>query len=161
VADQAKAVIKSIDQFAKLLAEANDAAVADGAKAAEGKKLIKALDEARVSLTGDPDIQLSPTGCLKRLRYFADQADWLLSRFPEGKLADVEGLVKLVDRDTLAEHDYSLSPGRYVGVAPEVEDEDFDFDEAIKAIHEELGTLNDEAAILAETIAKNFDELVI
>lgn len=161
LADMAKILIKEIDQIAKLVAKAQEACVAAGEKAAEGKKHLKAIETARQELTGDPNIQLTVTGALKRLRYFADQADWLLSRFPEGKLADVEGLVKLVDQTELAEHDYSLTAGRYVGVAPEVEDEDFDFDEAIKAIHQELGTLNDEAALLAETIAKNFDELVV
>jgi len=161
LSDTAKTLIKEIDHIAKLAAEAQVATVEVGEKAAEGKKHLKAIEIARQELTGDPNIQLTVTGALKRLRYFADQADWLLSRFPEGKLADVEGLVKLVDQTELAEHDYSLTAGRYVGVVPEVEDEDFDFDDAIKAIHEELGTLNDEAAILAETIAKNFDELVV
>ena len=138
-----------------------EACVTAGQKAADGKKRLKAIETARQELTGDPNIQLIATGGLKRLRYFTDQADWLLSRFPEGKLADVEGLVKLVDQTELAEHGYSLTAGRYVGVAPEVEDDDFDFDEAIKAIHEELETLNDEAALLAETIAKNFEALVV
>ena len=161
LADMAKTLVRDIDQIAKLSANAQEACVAAGEKAAEGKKHIKAIETARQELTGNPNIQLTVTGALKRLRYFTDQADWLLSRFPEGKLADVEGLVKLVDHTALAEHDYSLTAGRYVGVAPEVEDEDFDFDEAIKAIHEELNTLNDEAAVLAETIAKNFDEMIV
>ena len=161
VADTAKTLIKEIDRIAKLATKMQEACVTAGQKAADGKKRLKAIETARQELTGDPNIQLIVTGALKRLRYFTDQADWLLSRFPEGKLADVEGLVKLVDQTELAEHDYSLTAGRYVGVAPEVEDEDFDFDEAIKAIHEELDTLNDEAAVLAETIAKNFDELVV
>ena len=161
LADTAKALIKEIDQIAKLSAKAQEACITAGEKAAEGKKHLKAIEKARQELTGDPNILFTVTGALKRLRYFADQAGWLLSRFPEGKLADVEGLVKLVDQTELAENDYSLTAGRYVGVAPEVEDEDFDFDVAIKAIHEELAMLNDDASILAETIAKNFNELAI
>ena len=35
---------------------------------------------------------------LRLARYFVLQADWLQERFPEAKLRDVEGLVKLVDR---------------------------------------------------------------
>ncbi len=35
---------------------------------------------------------------LKLVRYFWKQARWLTERFPEAKLCDVEGLVKLVDR---------------------------------------------------------------
>ncbi|MEH6836037.1 N-6 DNA methylase [Falsihalocynthiibacter arcticus] len=161
VADQAKALIKEIDHLAKLAQKAQEAAVAGGEKAAEGKKLLAAIAEARVSLTGDPDVQLTVTGSLKRARYFEGQADWLLSRFPEGTLRDVEGLVKLVGQEELAANDYSLTPGRYVGVAPEVEDEDFDFEETIKGIHAEIETLNAEAAELAETIAKNFEELIV
>lgn len=161
LAEKAKTLIKEIDQIAKLATKAQEACVAAGERAAEGKKHLKAIETARQELTGDPNIQLIITGALKRLRYFADQANWLLSRFPEGKLADVEGLVKLVDQAELAEHNYSLTAGRYVGVAPEMEDEDFDFDDAIKAIHEKLNTLNEEAALLAEIIAKNFDELVV
>ena len=63
----------------------------------------------------------------RRARYFVRQADWLHERFPEAELRDVEGLVKLVNRSETVAHDWSLTPGRYVGVAPEEEDEDFDF----------------------------------
>ncbi len=56
-------------------------------------------------------------------------------------------------------NDWSLSPDRYVGVAPEEEDEDFDFEEALRDIHVELEDLNTEAASLAATIKKNFEEL--
>jgi len=161
VVDQAKTLVKDIDHVAKLAQKAQDAVVAGGEKAAEGKKLLAAIADARVPLTGDPDVQLTTTGTLKRARYFEGQADWLLSRFPEGRVADVEGLVKLVDQEELAANDYSLTPGRYVGVAPEVEDEDFDFEETIKDIHFEIDILNAEAAELAETIAKNFEELIV
>jgi type I restriction enzyme M protein len=161
LADQAKTLIKEIDHLAKLVQKAQEAAIAAGEKATEGKKHLTAIAEARVALTGDPEIHLTPSGALKRFRYFEGQADWLLSRFPEGRLRDVEGLVKLVDHAELAENDYSLTPGRYVGVAPEEDDEDFDFEEAIKEIHDELETLNAEAAELAETIAKSFAELIV
>ncbi|MEP4987287.1 MAG: N-6 DNA methylase [Paracoccaceae bacterium] len=161
VTEQAKALIKDIDHLAKLAQKAQDATVAGGEKAAEGKKLLAAIADARVPLTGDPDVQLTVTGALKRVRYFEGQADWLLSRFPDGRFADVEGLVKLVDMEELAANDYSLTPGRYVGVAPEVEDADFDFEETIKDIHLEIEGLNAEASELAETIAKNFEELIV
>ena len=57
------------------------------------------------------------------------------------------------------EQDWSLTPGRYVGVAPEEEDEDFDFQEALRSIHTELKGLNEEAVDLATRIARNFEEL--
>ncbi|XIV53031.1 hypothetical protein AB2E30_03810 [Escherichia coli] len=96
---------------------------------------------------------------LKQVRYFYKQAHWLLSRFPEGKLCDVEGLVKLVDIKAIEAADWSLTPGRYVGVVPEEVDEDFDFEETLHDIHIELQGLNSEAIELAEKIARNFEEL--
>lgn len=161
IAEQAKALIREIDHLAKLAQKAQEVSVAGGEKAAEGKKLLAAIAEAREALTGDPEVHLTVTGALKLARYFEAQAEWLLSRFPDGVLRDVEGLVKLVDMEELAANDYSLTPGRYVGVAPEVEDEDFDFDATIKDIHLELETLNAEAADLAEVIAANFEELIV
>ena len=96
---------------------------------------------------------------LRLTRYFLGQADWLQKRFPDAKLRDVEGLVKLVDRSEIEAHDWSLTPGRYVGVAPEDEDEDFDFEEALRKVHVELNGLNMEAAKLAARIARNFERL--
>ncbi|MCC7212859.1 MAG: hypothetical protein IT451_13595 [Candidatus Brocadia sp.] len=98
---------------------------------------------------------------LKRARYFHHQAEWLVERFPDEKLRDVEGLVKLVDKDDLKENDWSLTPGRYVGVAPEEEDPDFDFGEAMRTIHSELEDLNAQAGALAERISGNFKKLGI
>ena len=96
---------------------------------------------------------------LRRARYFVRQADWLQERFPEAELRDIEGLVKLVDRAEIEAHDWSLTPGRYVGVAPEEEDKDFDFEEALRSIHVELKELNEEADQLAAQIIRNFEEL--
>jgi type I restriction enzyme M protein len=112
-------------------------------------KARKAADEARQQAVEQ----------LKHVRYFWRQAYWLIERFPEGTLRDVEGLVKLVDRAKIEANDWSLTPGRYVGVAPEEEDEDFDFEEALREIHVELEDLNAEAVKLAANIKKNFEEL--
>ena len=109
----------------------------------------KAADEARVLAVER----------LKQVRHFWKQAHWLTERFPEAELRDVEGLVKLVDRAGIEANDWSLTPGRYVGIAPEEEDEEFDFEEALREIHVELEDLNAEAVQLAETIKKNFEEL--
>ena len=96
---------------------------------------------------------------LQQVRYFWRQAHWLTERFPHAELCDVDGLVKLVDRAEIEANDWSLTPGRYVGVAPEEEDEDFDFREVLREIHTELEDLNAEAVSLAATIKKNFEEL--
>ncbi|MCB1130026.1 MAG: N-6 DNA methylase [Verrucomicrobiae bacterium] len=91
--------------------------------------------------------------------YFRKQVHWLLHRFPEGSYMDVPGLCKIVTREDIAAADWSLTPGRYVGVAPVEEDEDFDFAQAMKDIHLELADLNQEAATLAAKIQVNFEGL--
>lgn len=112
-------------------------------------KLTKALDETRKNAVEQ----------LKLIRYFYKQAHWLQERFPDAKLQDIPGLVKLVDKEEVEANDWSLTPGRYVGVAPEEEDEDFDFEETLRDIHIELKGLNEEASELAAQIQKNFEEL--
>ncbi len=115
------------------------------------RKQVKALDEARAEAVQQ----------LKLVRYFWKQAHWLTERFPDAQLRDVEGLVKLVDLKEIEANDWSLSPGRYVGVTPEEVDKDFDFEETLREIHVELKDLNAEAVTLAATIKKNFEELGI
>ncbi len=114
------------------------------------------VNKARKALEG---ARVAAVEALRRARYFVRQADWLQERFPDAELEDVEGLVKLVDRTEIAEHDWSLTPGRYVGVAAEEEDEDFDFEEALRSIHIDLKGLNEEATELAARITRNFEEL--
>lgn len=156
LADRCRDLTKEIDLAVKLAGRAIDIAVkelaardADAWNNAEVTKARKALDEARAMAVE----------ALRQARYFVKQADWLQERFPDAVLRDVEGLVKQVDRATIAAHDWSLTPGRYVGVAPEETDEDFDFEEALRALHIDLKGLNEEAAELAARIAKNFEEL--
>jgi type I restriction enzyme M protein len=98
---------------------------------------------------------------LKLIRYFHHETTWLVERFPEEKLCDVEGLVKLVDKEELEENDWSLTPGRYVGVAPEEEDPDFDFEETMKSIHTEFDKLNTQSTELSKKISANFKKLNI
>ena len=64
-----------------------------------------------------------------------------------------------MDKSELKENDWSLTPGRYVGVAPEEEDPDFDFGETMRTIHTELEGLNAQAAHLANRINENFKKL--
>jgi type I restriction enzyme M protein len=71
----------------------------------------------------------------------------------------VPGLCKVVDRAAIEAADWSLTPGRYVGVAPAEVDEDFDFEQTMKDIHLELADLNREAVELAARIQENFEEL--
>ena len=100
------------------------------------------------------------SAALRRPPYFHRQAHWLQSRFPDAELVDVPGLCKLTARSEIESNDWSLTPGRYVGVAPQEEDEDFDFEERMREIHIELRGLNEEAVELAEVIDTNLAEIV-
>jgi type I restriction enzyme M protein len=98
---------------------------------------------------------------LRRTAYFQRQAHWLLSRFPEAKFVAVPGLCRIVTSAEILAADWSLTPGRYVGVAPPEVDEDFDFEQALRDIHVELADLNREACVLATKIQSNFEALGI
>ena len=69
--------------------------------------------------------------------------DWhqVLQYFPDGRYADVEGLCKIVDLAEVAENDFSLTPGRYVGYSIQI-DEDFDYQTRMAEILSELSILN-------------------
>ena len=158
LAESSRNLVKQTDLLYKLAARliemcenACDARQSDRWNTRDVTRTRKAADEAR---------QLAVEQ-LKLVRYFWKQAHWLTDRFPEAKLCDVEGLVKLVDRAEIEANDWSLTPGRYVGVAPEEEDEGFDFEEALREIHVELEDLNAEATRLAAMIKRNFEELGI
>ena len=123
---------KQIDLAAKLAGRTIDIAVKE-LEARESDLWANAdINKARKELEG---ARAGAVEALRQARYFVRQADWLQERFPEAELRDVEGLVKQVDRSEIEAHDWSLTPGRYVGVAPEEEDEDFDFEEALRSIH--------------------------
>jgi type I restriction enzyme M protein len=156
LAEQCRDLTKQIDLAAKLGGRVNDIAVkvlaardAENWPSADITRARKSLESARAEAVE----------ALRKGRYFIKQADWLQERFPDARLRNVEGLVKLVDRDEIKSHDWSLTPGRYVGVAPEEVNEDFDFEEALRSIHIDLKDLNEEATELAAHISKNFEEL--
>jgi len=156
LADRCRDLTKQIDLAAKLAGRVIDIAVKELNARDSDAWDNGDVSKARRALKPHARMQSRRYGVP---RYFVRQADWLHERFPEAKLREVEGLVKLVDRATIKAHDWSLTPGRYVGIAPEEPDEDFDFEEALRAIHIDLMGLNEDAAELAMRIAKNFEEL--
>jgi type I restriction enzyme M protein len=157
LADQSKDLVKQADHVFKQLSRFLDvcekeleAKDHDDWNNRDINRARKACDEARHLLVEQ----------LRLARYFHRQAAWLTERLPDAVLVDVPGLVKLVDRKEIEKNDWSLTPGRYVGIAPEEVDEDFDFEETIRDIHVELEGLNEEAVELAKTITKHFKELI-
>jgi type I restriction enzyme M protein len=154
----AKLGVRAIGQLRKMAEEIEG--LFDVADRKELTRLIRAFSASQAN--GDDQTLLTETiEPLRQVLYFYRQIHWLQEKFPDAKLRDVEGLVKLVSRKEIEKNDWSLTPGRYVGVAPLEEDEDFDFEERLREIHDELATLNGEAAELAEKIQNNFGELGI
>ena len=78
---------------------------------------------------------------------------WLQERFPNGAYEDIEGLCKIVSRAEVEENDWSLTPGRYVGYAIQI-DESFDYAKRLGEIHSELAQLNTEAEGLMNQILR-------
>lgn len=122
------------------------------------KEQLDQLKALQQQLSGNPDEE--EPGLLHETEYFYKQAHWLTSRFPEGVYTEVEGLCKVVTQKEIEAKDWSLSPGRYVGVDTST-DEDFDYEERLNEIHIELDGLNEEAFALAKTISENYKGLAI
>jgi type I restriction enzyme M protein len=168
IAERLRGMVKQIDLVFKLADRAAETARTVLAERAKGEDYDEELDhfvlDRRRLARLVKEMDAKRKEAVEQLRqpvYFHRQAVWLLDRFPDGKLSDVPGLVKLVSRADIEAADWSLTPGRYVGVAPAEVDEDFDFEQTLRDIHTELADLNQEAVALAATIQRNFEELGI
>lgn len=154
--DRMKALAKSIDLAQELAQRAKEATTTEYCEHMPGvdlrtlNRLVKELDASRQDAVSQ----------LRQARYFFRQIVWLQERFPDAVYTDVPGLCKLATLMDIEDADWSLTPGRYVGVAPQEVDEDFDFEEALTGIHAELAGLNDEAVGLAARIQANFEGLI-
>ena len=159
MAERIRGLVKQVDLLYKLAARAGQLAqeLAGEDEAAEfhdrraTSRRIKQLDAERKAAVEQ----------LRLAVYFHRQIVWLQDRFPDAEFAAVPGLCTAVTRTEIEAADWSLTPGRYVGVAPPEEDEDFDFEQTLRDIHVELADLNKEAAELAARIQENFEELAI
>jgi len=156
LAETSRNLVKQADLLYKLACRLID--ICEDELAAKESDLWVNREIVRTRKTSDEARQVAIEQ-LKWVRYFHQEAVWLTERFPDAVLRDVEGLVKLVDRVEIAAKDWSLTPGRYVGIAPEEEDDSFNFEQALRDIHTELEGLNAEAIELAAKIKKNFEEL--
>jgi type I restriction enzyme M protein len=155
-AAQSHALIATLDLAFKVLSRTIDLcekhlAAKDNAlwESREINKARKAADTARHGVVER----------LKQVRYFQRQAAWLIERFPDAVMQDVPGLCKVVTRAEIEAADWSLTPGRFVGVAPAEVDDDFDFEQTLRDIHLELADLNRESVELAAKIQANFEGL--
>lgn len=163
---QTKALRKPQDKLIKQLLDAISTAIKEYQlnknKDWKELKLKEQLDELKAlqqQLSGNPDEE--EPGLLHETEYFYRQAHWLTSRFPEGIYTNVEGLCKVVTQAEIEAKDWSLSPGRYVGIDTTATDDDINYEERLAEIHIELEGLNEEAIALAKTISENYKELAL
>lgn len=119
------------------------------------------IDEYKTKLAEAPEV--SDDKDIMPKSYWQSQIDWLIERFPDGEYRDVVGLckvAKLEGEDGIIDQDYSLNPGRYVGVV--IEDDGMTADEfkvEMLSLNDELATLNSEAYELEKRIAENLKGL--
>ena len=148
--------LKLLDTTEKTL-RARLAKAWDGKAAREARRTLLAADTRKNEA---PTVRDAALDALKQATYFIHQGHWLHSRFPNATFENVPGLCKAVTLEEIAANDYSLTPGRYVGVATAEADDDEDFAEKLREIHDELAELNDKAVELAARIAGNLEELL-
>ena len=92
--------------------------------------------------------------------YWLHQIDWLQQRFPDAVYDDVTGLCKLATLDDIKEQDYSLNPGRYVGVVIEEDGmTEEEFEQEILALHAQLQGLDGKAQGWQQQINLNLSSL--
>ena len=159
ISDASRGLLKQVDLLYKLAARVVDL----GAELADEAAISATYDRRATGrqvkqLAGERKIAVDQ---LKQAIYYHRQVAWLQDRFPNAELEAVPGLVKLVDLAAIEAADWSLSPGRYVDVAPPEVDDDFDFEQTLRDIHTEIADLNTEAAELATRIRVNFEGLGI
>lgn len=119
------------------------------------------IDEYKTELDNAPESADNKE--IKTKDYWQAQINWLIERFPDGEYRDVIGLCKaasLKGEDGIAEQDYSLNAGRYVGVV--IEDDGLteeEFKSKILSLNSELTMLNEEAKEIENNISVNIERL--
>ena len=136
--------------YASMKAEVqNQRAKAKAAVEAAAKK-----DKKAVAAQWDERI-----AALEAITTVMGEAAWLTEKFGnDGVYQDIPGLCKMASRAEIAEKNFSLTPGAYVGVAA-VEDDGVDFAQRMGEIHSKLLKLQAESNELMQTISKNMKEM--
>lgn len=92
---------------------------------------------------------------------FYKHIHWLQERFPKAEYEDVTGLCKLASQEEVKEQDYSLNPGRYVGVVIEEDGKtEEEFISELVELNGSLAVLNDEANKLSQVVDNNLSAMV-
>ena len=87
--------------------------------------------------------------------------DWLQSRFPEASYEDVVGLCKAATKTDVEEQDWSLNPGRYVGVVIEEDGKtEQEFLAELEHMNLQLTKLANTGIELTQTISRHVGRLL-
>ncbi len=141
-----KQLDKIVRQHEKQYAEQ---AQKDGKRAATDRKT-KALKTALETLHTE----------VKHAEIFYQHIHWLQERFPKAEYEDVTGLCKLASPAEVEEQEFSLNPGRYVGVVIEEDGKtEEEFISEILDVRDELDALTKNARTLDKVINSNLDIL--
>jgi type I restriction enzyme M protein len=93
---------------------------------------------------------------VKNAEMFYQHIHWLQERFPKAEYEDVTGLCRLASPADIKGQEYSLNPGRYVGVVIEEDGKtEEEFLEGLLQLNAELEQLNREAETLGSIVDKN------
>lgn len=125
----------------------------------KNKDIAALLNGLNTSAEGEPETVQDQVQTLeKALADRITDVTWLNERFPEGVYADVAGLCKLASQKDIKDQDYSLTPGRYVGVE-EINSVNENVAEQVLGLLAEIDKLNDVSQILHNKLAFNLKEL--
>lgn len=98
---------------------------------------------------------------VKNAEIYYQHIAWLQERFPKAEYEDVTGLCKLASQADLKQQEYSLNPGRYVGVVIEEDGKtEEEFIEDILGSTEEIEALNVSARETEAIILRNVQQIV-
>ncbi len=142
-----KQLDKIVRQHEKQQAEQ---AQADGKRAATDRKT-KALKTALEALHKE----------VKSSEIFFQHIHWLQERFPKAEYEDVIGLCKLASPADVKEQEYSMNPGRYVGVVIEEDGKtEEEFIDEVVTISNQIKELSKNSRKLESVIEGNVNQLV-
>ena len=97
---------------------------------------------------------------VKNAEIFYQHIHWLQERFPKAEYEDVTGLCKLASPAEVKEQEYSLNPGRHVGVVIEEDGKtEEEFISEVLTLDDQLSQLNRAASKLESTITSNIKTL--
>jgi len=109
----------------------------------------------------NPAMPLEFKNIEKSAVYWLHQIEWLQGRFPDAVYENVTGLCKLAALDEIQEQDYSLNPGRYVGVVIEEDGmTEEEFGEEVLMLHQRLQGLDAKAQGLQQMINANLNSFM-